>query len=304
MTDELHGLDVIFLATPAEVSLELVPQIMLASPDLHIIDLSGAYRLPAADFERWYRHTHTHERAIDDASYGLVPWQMDYDTDLGGRLIANPGCFATCAQMALLPLLKANLILSKGIIIDAKSGLTGAGRKPSTRLQFCEMADDFYPYKIGEHQHTPEIKHYLKLFSGETCDITLTTHVLPIRRGISMTIYADLASSKLMRILVDDTSIDQTIHEVFEAAYADYRLVRYGALNTMDAASQRQLLSLNHVQGSARVHIAWQRVGQKLLIVATLDNLLKEAASQAVENFNALYALPYDQGLSTLEGLL
>jgi N-acetyl-gamma-glutamyl-phosphate reductase len=144
-------IDILLLATPAKVSMEIVAA--LADTDIIIIDLSGAFRLPEDQFEEWYGFPHETPQLLQEACYGLSPWisnQANY------RLIANPGCYATCVLMSLLPLLNTDLIQTDSIIIDAKSGVSGGGKQPNPDLMFCEVSNNFFPYKIGKHQHTPD----------------------------------------------------------------------------------------------------------------------------------------------------
>ncbi len=275
--------EVVFLATPAEVSLELAPKILAAGKK--VIDLSGAFRLKKSDYLKWYGFNHTDEALLSSAQYGLCPW-------VGAKsesLIANPGCFATAITMALIPLLKDNLIFEENIAIDAKSGATGAGRKAAENLLFTEVDGECLPYKVGRHQHYPEIVETIELFSGKTIDAHFTTSLLPIRRGIIAGIYANLKKGKS---LADVTN-------AFNEAYQSYPLVRHGPIIEVP-----QLVSLKKVVGTANTHISYQVDGQKIYIFSCIDNLLKGAASQAVENFNRILDLPKLTGLSQLEVLL
>ena len=272
----VNALDLICLATPADISLELVPQLM-AQP-LNIIDLSGAFRLDAETFQQWYQLPHTAAELLAQGNYGLQPWQKNVK-----KLTANPGCYATCALMALLPLLKADLITTDNIIIDAKSAVSGAGRSAKKELLFCETANNFYPYKIGSHQHIPEIKNYLKFFGDQSTNLTMTTQVLPIERGISMSIYASLKSSS-----------SELIKKAYQNAYQNYPLVKYQCINEKYSQS---LLSLKIVAGTACTFISFYIEDSKIIIFALIDNLLKGAASQVIENINCLLNLPNETAL-------
>ncbi len=287
--------EVIFLATPAETSMQLVPQLM--AQNLNVIDLSGAFRLSRDDFKQWYGIPHTCTDLLTKAVYGLSPWWFKTSSQTSVQLIANPGCYATCALMSLLPLLTTQLIAAENIIIDAKSGASGAGKKADTELLFCELADNFYPYKINCHQHIPEISRYLNVYAKTESMPLLLTHLLPMKRGIYMNIYADLATN------FKNTNSDELynkIDECFSSAYQHYPLVKY---SSVPKQKNNKLTQLKSVLGTPFIHINYQLYQQKLIIFACLDNLLKGAASQAIENFNVLYNLPLHTGLINVEGL-
>jgi N-acetyl-gamma-glutamyl-phosphate reductase len=288
-----QALDVLLLATPTHASMELMHS--LQHCPWQVIDLSGAFRLPAATFEHWYNTTHHLPQLLDHVHYGLSPWAKPQPKQ---QLIANPGCYATCALMALIPVLKHHLIQPHTIIIDAKSGVSGAGKKANAELMFNEMAENFFPYKIGQHQHTPEIEQGLLHFSQQPCQITLTTHMLPICRGISMTIYADATAD-----YPSDNTLLKAIHDAYQQAYATYPLVVFASLQNGQSAQEKYLLALKSVVGTPAVHIAFYVNAGKVILFACLDNLLKGAASQAIENINALYDLPLATGLVTAEAL-
>lgn len=270
--------DLLILATPADVSLQLVAQIR--NKFLKIIDLSGAFRLSESEFSSWYGQTHTSPVLLKEACYGLYPWE---NKQASGRLIANPGCYATCALMSLVPLVKAGLIAVDSLIIDAKSGLSGAGKKANETLMYCEMADNVLPYKINSHQHLPEIQNYLQLHTQQSVGVTLTTTMIPVTRGISMNIYAKTLPHVTLKIIT----------EAFEEAYKDYPLVDFAVAGKKDAL----LLPLKQVSRTCKTHIVQVLQGNQLILFSSIDNLLKGAASQALENINAMYNLPGTTGL-------
>lgn len=286
--------DIIFLATPHEVSLECVPYLYKANK--WIIDLSGAFRLPAPLFHEWYQQPHTAHDLLEKAQYGLSPFQ----SEPAEKLIANPGCYATAVLMALLPLAKAGLVkagsLKPDVIIDAKSGISGAGRSAKTELLFSEMSENFFPYKVGAHQHTPEIQQVISDFSGVNTQITLTTQVLPIIRGISATLYipCDTHNAHIM----------EEVKKAYNDSYENYPFVRHAHLPELNVKEQKTFLSLKKVVGSARTHISYQKVGNHIVVFSMLDNLLKGAASQAIENANRVFGLPLTSGLENCEGTL
>ena len=269
--------EVVFLATPAEVSLEIAPQ--LVAKGKMVIDLSGAYRLPAAGLKKWYGLTASAEQAAlqTQADYGLVPFCGPLQDDT--QLIANPGCYATAVSMALIPLLKHDLIEVKGLVIDAKSGTTGAGRKAGESLLFSEVDGECQPYKVGKHQHLPEIQQAVHKFSGQVIDPHFTTHLLPVKRGITAAIYAESKTND-----VND------LHEVFRAEYGSYPLAAWGPEVVKWAR-------LQNVVGTPFVHFTYDLTGNKLYFFALLDNLLKGAATQAIENLNRVLDLPLNHSL-------
>lgn len=293
---------VVFLATPAETSLELAPHLL--SQGKTVIDLSGAFRLKKHDYKKWYSMNHNQSDLLQSAKYGLMPWNQasknlsaNQKHSLSGnpaQLIANPGCYATAILMALLPLIKNNLIQLETIVIDAKSGTSGAGRKAAENLLFTEVADDVLPYKVGRHQHWPEIVEAVFALTGEMISPMMTTHLLPVRRGITSAIYA--------RVQPNVTS--EKIYQAYAEAYQNYELLKWNDLNnTSLKKSSSSLLSLRKVVGTANTHISFDLVGDQLYVFSLIDNLLKGAASQAVENLNALTGQPLDFGLQ-IKGIL
>lgn len=296
------SLHTVFLATPAEVSLELAPRAIAAGA--HVIDLSGAFRLKrgTADerqtaYQRWYGFDHSAPELLLAAENGLVPWAGKLKASKP-TLVANPGCYATSVLMATLPLLRENAIVRDTLVVDAKSGTTGAGRKASEATSFTEVEGECLPYKVGRHQHWPEIVQQAAAHGGGDIAPFFTTHLLNVRRGIISSIYARLAPAFKG---ASDAESDKKIEAVFREAYSGYPLVRFGALGKPETDA---LLSLKRVVGTARTHIAWRAEGDKLHLFSLIDNLVKGAASQAVENFNRLTDAPVETGLVAQEGVL
>jgi N-acetyl-gamma-glutamyl-phosphate reductase len=280
VVESASTLDVVFLATPAEISMEFAPRFLRAG--CSVIDLSGAFRLPAPEFEKAYGIPHSAPELLEQASYGLVPWAEPVPTSKPCKpyLIANPGCYVTAALMALIPLLRAGVLDERSIVIDGKSGTTGAGRKASPELLFSELAGEFYPYKVGRHQHLPEIQRHAELLGKlekGSFDPHFTTHLLPIPRGISLAIYARLKPG------FDATEISRAIGHLYDRAYAGYPLFAHGAADSPDSARR---LSLRRVTGTPRTQVSYAVQGDKLYLFSLIDNLLKGAASQAIENLN------------------
>lgn len=312
-----QGTKVVFLATPAEVSLDLTPKILEAGAS--VIDLSGAFRLQegspqnrAAQYEQWYKLEHTKLPLLEQAEFGLVPW-VDFATGdaaqvsapefSSARLISNPGCFATAVLMAALPLFKDRLIEPSSLVIDAKSGTSGAGRKAEERLLHCEVDGLCLPYRVGRHQHEPEIQQYIRRFAGVETRPFFTPHLLNVRRGIIASLYA-----RLDRNLKDETdvpvkleAISSRVDRAFATVYSANPLVEFVNLDTPGSEAW---LSLRRVVGSARTHIVYRIVDDRLYVFSLIDNLMKGAASQAVENLNRLLRLPTWTGLLEVEGVL
>jgi N-acetyl-gamma-glutamyl-phosphate reductase len=288
-------LDAVFLATPADISMQAASALMQANASLRIIDLSGAFRLPGEVFTQWYEMPHKASFLIEKACYGLCPWATLQPT---AQLIANPGCYATAALMALLPFFKANIMNitdEKSIIIDAKSGVSGSGKNPKPELMFCEMANNFYPYKIGKHQHVPEIEKAVADFSEQAINIRLTTSLLPIVRGLAMTIYLKASPS-----FPSDEAISEAIFNAFHRHYQSYPFVRFQEVGKETMKNEQKFLSLHAVIDTPYCHIGFFVKEGHITLFSSIDNLLKGAASQAIENFNALYQLPIETGLSAL----
>jgi N-acetyl-gamma-glutamyl-phosphate reductase len=263
--------DVVFLATPAEVSLKLVPQILAAGKKC--VDLSGAFRLKKNDYKAWYHFAHTEPAALALADYGLLPYAGPVPK--GCNLIANPGCYATAISLALIPLLRSDLISLEGLVIDAKSGTSGAGKKAAENLLFTEVAENCSPYRVGKHQHMPEVEEACEVFGGgHTIAPHFSTSLLPVKRGIIAAVYATAKTTEITKI-----------EAAFAEVYADAKLVRYGQ-------NVAKLTSLSAVSGTPYTHISYELVGNKLYVFSVIDNLLKGAASQAVENLNRFLDLP------------
>ncbi|MCC2679158.1 MAG: argC [Pseudobdellovibrio sp.] len=281
---EANLTDVVFLATPAEVSLKLAPKIVAAGKK--VVDLSGAFRLKENSYETWYGFKHTEAAMLQSANYGLLPFAGPAKSE---KLIANPGCFATAVAMALVPLLKEGVMSSENIVIDAKSGATGAGKKAAERMLYSEVDGECLPYKVGCHQHQPEIQETVAALTGKTIDPHFVTSLLPVRRGIIAGVYGRLAEGKT----ADD------IEKAFAKAYGDYSLVSFAAVK-----KNAGLLSLKKVVGTAKTHISYEVQGEKIFVFSCIDNLMKGAASQAVENFNRISDFPLETGINGLEALI
>jgi N-acetyl-gamma-glutamyl-phosphate reductase len=260
------GCDVVMLATSAEVSLELAPK--LRAKGKAVIDFSGAFRLRDLSlYQRWYGFEHT---LTTNAHYGMPEL---FGAPPRDALVANPGCYATAAILALAPLVRAGLIEPSGIIIDAKSGVTGAGRQAKEPYSFAELDGDFRAYRLLAHQHTPEIAQALSIPS-----LTFTAHLLPVRRGILATCYArPRAKTGFVEALRD--------------AYARAPFVEIAPAEEVTLAS---------VVGTNMCRIGVVANDEVVLILSAIDNLVKGAAGQAVQNLNLMLGLDERLGLSDL----
>ncbi len=271
-----EGLEVVLLATPVEVSLELVPGLLDAGTK--VIDLSGAFRLRDAEtFSRWYKQRHTQSALLADAVYGLPEF---YRKEIAqARLVANPGCYPTAANLAIRPLVEAQIVdRGRGVICDAKSGVSGAGRKATLKTSFCEAGDNFSVYGAFDHRHVPEVLQNSGL--GER-EFTFTAQLLPLRRGILETIYI-----RTQRV---EKAVD--LLSIYEEAYQDEPFVRLYAPGKVP--------DLRAVQGTnfCDIGFLFEPESQRATIVAAEDNLVKGAAGQAVQNLNLLLGLPETEGL-------
>jgi N-acetyl-gamma-glutamyl-phosphate reductase len=278
--------DIVFLATPAEVSMHLAPQLIEKNKSL-VIDVSGAFRLKNNSYAKWYGFDHDQKALLSKAVYGLNPWAAPVAAN-DNKLIANPGCYATSIMMGLLPLLKSDAIETDSIVVDAKSGTTGGGKKPTENLLYSEVDGECLPYKIGKHQHYPEIQEYLEMFSGKKVDFHFSTSLLSARRGIISSIFAKLKPGVT----------ESDVEKAFSTFYKDQPMIQFGSLK-----NNPQLASLKKVVGTNNTHISYTVDGNKLYVFSVIDNLVKGAAGQAVENMNKNFDYPVDMGLSQLEAL-
>ncbi len=281
--DRAQACQVAFLATPADTSAELVPK-LLERGVKRVIDLSGAFRLKDPSlYPRYYGFAHPRPDLLDQALYGMP--EINEGRDLSEiRLIANPGCYPTAAVLAVAPLVAKGLC-ERSIIVDAKSGVTGAGRKATEELSFAEVAEDFRAYRVGKHQHGPEIAQSLGRIAQAGVDLTFTAHLLPVRRGILATCYAKLAPD------VDPETVDGAVAHFWEKA----RFVRHVAA---EAVTLKAVTGTNLCLVSAKVDPATRMV----TAISSIDNLVKGAAGQAVQNMNLALGLDEGLGLTDLKG--
>lgn len=271
-----EGLHLVFLATPAEVSIELAPRFF--ETGVKLIDLSGAFRLRDAEtYSQWYKQRHTAPALLGEAVYGLPEFYRD--SIRGARLVANPGCYPTAANLAIRPLIDAQIAdRSRGIICDAKSGVSGAGRKASLATSFCEVNENFSAYGFADHRHVPEVLQNSGL--GER-EFTFTAHLLPLSRGILETIY--LRTQRL------EKAVD--VLSIYEEAYSAEPFVRLYAPGKVP-----DLRAVQHTN-FCDIGFLFEAETQRLTVIVTEDNLGKGAAGQAVQNMNLMLGFPEAEGL-------
>jgi N-acetyl-gamma-glutamyl-phosphate reductase len=263
----------VLLATPAEGSLQLAPA--LHALGVRVIDLSGAFRLRDASlYPKHYGFEHPRKDLLAEAVYGLPELSK---APAGARLIANPGCYPTAASLALAPLIEAGLVEGP-FIVDAASGVTGAGRKATEDLSFAEVDEDFKAYRVLRHQHQPEIAQTL----GRK--LTFTAHLLPVKRGILATCYARL---------VPGHTADE-LRAAFVHKYADAPFIQI--------AGSPDEVALKNVAGTNRCQLAVATDGETVVVISAIDNLVKGAAGQAVQNLNLTMGWPQTAGLDSLRG--
>jgi N-acetyl-gamma-glutamyl-phosphate reductase len=259
--------DVVFLATPSGISGSLAPQ--LVDNGVKCIDLSGDFRLRSPEnYEAWYRHPAAEEKYLQLATYGLS--EIYEEQIKQSSLIANPGCYPTATLLGLLPVVKNNLIDCKTIIIDAKSGVSGAGRGLSLGTHFAEINENLKVYKVGNHQHIPEIEQTLEDESGIPQAITFTTHLVPMTRGIMCTTHANLTE----QITLNE------VHRLYSEFYGSHPFVRVRPEGSFPTT--KEVLGSNFCDIGLHVDA---RTG-RLTIVSVIDNLVKGASGQAIQNLN------------------
>jgi N-acetyl-gamma-glutamyl-phosphate reductase len=276
------GLDIVFLCTPAEASMVLAPVALEAGA--RVVDLSGAFRLSANEYPHWYGFAHARPDLLPIACYSMPEAGASRDIR-ESRLVSNPGCYATASTLAVLALLRAEIIAPEGIIVDAASGTTGAGRKTSEDFSFSEVDGDFRAYRVLRHQHTPEIERALGLAGQPPLKVTFTPHLLPTRRGILATAYGRLTPGK--------TGADAAA--AIDAFVAGKPFLR---------AARPDAVRLHPIVGTNRVVLGADADPERGVAVAfaALDNLVKGAAGQAVQNANLMLGLEETTGLLGLAG--
>jgi N-acetyl-gamma-glutamyl-phosphate reductase len=271
-----EGLAAVFLATSPEVSQDLAPEFLASGAK--VIDLSGAFRLGTTEcYKRWYKGDHTQPALLAEAVYGLPEFYRDRIP--AARLISNPGCYPTAANLAIRPLVAAGILdRAAGIICDAKSGVSGAGRKPSLKTSLCEAGDNFSAYAVLQHRHVPEV---LMTSGLEEREFSFTAQLLPVDRGILETIY--FRSSQLSGV--------EDLLAIYDKQYANEPFVRVhaaGSFPDLNAVTRTNFCDIG---------AAFDAATGRGVVVSAIDNLVKGAAGQAIQNMNLALGLPETEGL-------
>ena len=272
----LSDCDLVFFATPNGTAMETVPQLVNAG--VRVIDLAADFRLRDKKvWARWYGMEHRCPELLDEAVYGLP--EVNREGIRSARLVANPGCYPTAVQLGFLPLLEARLVDSDRLIADAKSGVSGAGRKIALNTLFCEAGDNFKAYGVPGHRHLPEIAQGLSATAGKPVGLTFVPHLTPMIRGIHATLYAELTVGEV------------DLQAVFEARFAEEPFV-----DVMPPGSHPDTAS---VRGSNMLRVACHRPGNGnvVVVLVTEDNLVKGASGQAIQNMNIMFGFDEREGL-------
>ena len=282
MDDNMEALaeqvDVIFTATPQGFCASLMNETVLSKAK--VIDLSADYRIKdVAVYEKWYKIEHKTPEYIKEAVYGLPEINRDKIRD--ARLIANPGCYPTCSFLSVYPLVKEGLIDPNTVIIDAKSGTSGAGRGAKIDNLYCEVNESIKAYGVGVHRHTPEIEEQLSLAAGKPVTISFTPHLVPMNRGILVTAYGTLLKS----VTYED------VKAIYDKYYENEYFVR--VLDREEVPQTKWVEGSNFVDVNFKIDPRTNRI----VMMGAMDNLVKGAAGQAIQNMNIMFGLPENQGL-------
>lgn len=275
----------VLLATPAEASLEWAPRLL--EQGVKVVDLSGAFRLKDPSlYPKFYNFVHPHPALLEAAVYGLT--ELNREAVASAQLLANPGCYPTGAILSLAPLLAADLLEPSSVVIDAASGTTGAGRKAHEDFSFTEVDEEYRAYRVLSHQHTPELAQALRQASqaSRSLGVTFTPHLLPLKRGILATAYARLREGVA----------PQGLQETLRSFARGQRFIQ--------VADKPEEVQLKRVVGSNRVSMSAASDGffdpRRVVVVSAIDNLLKGAAGQAVQNLNLMMGWEESAGIASL----
>ncbi|MGN6284821.1 MAG: N-acetyl-gamma-glutamyl-phosphate reductase [Afipia sp.] len=276
------GLDAVFCGLPHGTTQEIIAAVLKANPKIKILDMSADFRLRDRDtYAKWYGHEHRAAELQDEAVYGLTEFYREKIAS--ARLVACPGCYPTATLLALVPLAKAKLIDVNDIIVDAKSGITGAGRGLKQNTLFSEAGEGLSPYSIGTHRHAPEIEQEIGVAAGSNVTVNFTPHLIPMSRGELCTSYV-----KLNGATPDD------LRAALEETYRDEPFV-YVAKKGVVPQTQN-VRGSNYVQ----VGVFADRIKDRAIVVSTLDNLVKGSAGQAIQNMNLMLGFPETTGLEQI----
>ncbi len=278
MEELAEQVDVIFTATPQGLCASLINEEILSKTK--IIDLSADFRIKdVKTYEKWYGIEHKSPQFIEEAVYGLC--EVNRELIKGARLVANPGCYTTCSILTAYPLAKEGLIDMNTLIIDAKSGTSGAGRGAKVQNLYCEVNENMKAYAVATHRHTPEIEEQLGYASGEQVVLNFTPHLVPMNRGILATEYATLTREVTY----------EEVKAIYDKYYANEKFIR-----VLDKGVYPET---KWVEGSNYVDIGFTIDSRtnRIIMMGAIDNLVKGAAGQAVQNMNLIFGLPEDEGL-------
>jgi N-acetyl-gamma-glutamyl-phosphate reductase len=277
---EALALDLAFCALPHGTTQKVIADLLKRAPATKVVDLSADFRLAdAAAYALWYGHEHAAPELQKEAVYGLT--EVYRSQIKAARLVANPGCYTTCAELALIPLLRAKAIDPDEIVIDAKSGMTGAGRAAREDMLFAEVSEGFHAYGVGHHRHMSELDQEFSKAAGREVIVSFTPHLAPMNRGILSTIYVRGTGGKSL----------QDLHGILAQTYRDEPFVHVLPLSEMPQT--------RHVRGSNMtfIGVAADRIKGRAIIGSALDNLVKGASGQAVQNMNLMLGFPETMGL-------
>ena len=274
------GLDLVFAALPHATTQKVIKDLFAKIANVKVVDLSADFRLAdTAAYARWYGHEHLAPELQKQAVYGLV--EVHRDKIKSARLVANPGCYTTCAELPLIPLIAAKAIDLDEIVIDARSGMTGAGRAAKEAMLFSEVSEGFHAYGVGHHRHMAELDQEFSGAAGRPVVVTFTPHLVPMNRGILSTIYVRGLGGKA----------PEDLHGILAKRYANEPFVHVLPFGEMPQT--------RHVRGSnlTFIGVAKDRIPGRAIIGSALDNLVKGAAGQAVQNMNLMLGFPETTGL-------
>jgi N-acetyl-gamma-glutamyl-phosphate reductase len=275
--EALADCDAVFFATPNGTAMTMAPQLIEAG--VRVIDLAADFRLKrVAEWEDWYGIPHACPEYLEQAVYGLP--EVNRDAIREARLVANPGCYPTAVQLGFLPLIEQGVVDVDHLIADAKSGVSGAGRKATTGTLLCEASENFKAYAVPGHRHLPEIRQGLELAAGQPVGLTFVPHLTPMIRGIHATLYAQLRDP------------DRDLQALYEARYGDEPFV--DVLPTGAHPETRSVRGANQ----CRIAVHQPQKAGVVVILSVIDNLVKGAAGQAVQNMNVMFGLDETAGLS------
>ena len=277
--NQLANCDIVFFATPNGTAMTMVPALL--DQGCRIIDLAADFRLKdEAEWERWYGIRHACSDVLAEAVYGLP--ELNRDAVRNARIVANPGCYPTAVTLGFLPLIENALVEDRHLIADAKSGVSGAGRGASVAMLLGEASESFKPYGVDGHRHLPEIRQTLTSVAGHGVGLTFVPHLLPMIRGIEASLYAVLT----------DTDVD--LHALFSQRYQSERFV-----DVLPAGTLPETRTVRGVN-MCRISVFQPQGGDTVVVSSVIDNLVKGAAGQAVQNMNIMFGLNEDTGLNNV----